>query len=144
MDLASFKARYPSFTDDVAIQLALDEAELLVSTYNIDNDKIQAAVGYMAAHLLTLQPTNGATEQKVLKVKADTVEVQFSDKGVDGGWLGLSSYGRLLMLLIKPIERKTSYGVIKDCHPCAIKFDDRLDYDGTVIQGRPDDKCFNQ
>jgi len=144
MDLALFKQRYPSFTDDVAIQLALDEAELLISMFNIDEDKIQAAIGYMAAHLLTLQPTNGATEQKVLKVKADTVEVQFSDKGVDGGWLGLSSYGRLLMILIKPDERKVTYGVIKDCHPSAIKFDDRVDFDGTIIQGRQDDKRFNQ
>lgn len=102
MDLASFKQRYPSFTDDVAIQHALDDAELLITTYDIDESKLDRALGYLTAHLLTLLPTSGVTEPYVTKVKADTVEVQFGDKVAHiNDWLNSTSYGQLFALLIK-------------------------------------------
>lgn len=101
MDLASFKARYPSFTDDVVIQQALDDAGLFITIYDIADSQYELAMGYLTAHMLTVP--NGATEQTVTKVKADTVEVQFSDKdNLVNDWLGQSSYGRMLKLLIKP------------------------------------------
>ncbi len=103
MDLVSFKARYPSFTDDVAIQLALDDAELLIDSYNIPDKKQPMAIGLMAAHLLTLQPNQGATEPYVTKVKADTVEVQFGDKVANiNDWLNSTSYGQMLAQIIEP------------------------------------------
>lgn len=109
MDLASFKQRYPSFTDDVAIQHALDDAELLITTYDIDESKLDRVLGYLTAHLLTVP--QGAVEQTVTKVKADTVEVQFSDKDVAAyDWLSRSSYGLLLKLLIKP--KVTGIGMV--------------------------------
>jgi hypothetical protein len=101
MDLASFKTRYPSFTDDVVIQQALDDAGLFITIYDIADSQLEMAMGYLTAHMLTV--SNGATEQTVTKVKADTVEVQFSDKdNLVNDWLGQSSYGRMLKLLIKP------------------------------------------
>lgn len=103
MDLASFKARYPSFTDDIAIQLALSDAEVLITTYDISDDKTELATAYLTAHLLTLLPNSGVSEPYVTKVKADTVEVQFGDKVAHiNDWLNSTSYGQLFALLIKP------------------------------------------
>ena len=103
MDLASFKARYPSFLNDNEIQTALSDAELLITTYNIPDDKLELATAYLAAHLLTLLPTSGVTEPYVTKVKADTVEVQFGDKVAHiNDWLNSTSYGQLFALLIRP------------------------------------------
>lgn len=102
MDLASFKLRYPSFTNDDEILTALDDAELLITTYDIDESKLDRAIGYLTAHLLTLLPTSGVTEPYVTKVKADTVEVQFGDKVAHiNDWLNSTSYGQLFAILIK-------------------------------------------
>lgn len=125
MDLASFKLRYPSFTNDNEIQQALSDASLFVSMYEIDEDKLDLATALMTAHLLTIP--DGATEQKVKKVKADTVEVEFSDKVVAiPTWLESTSYGTLFLLLIRPNKTKYVYGVINDSDRLAIKFDGTL------------------
>lgn len=101
MDLVSFKQRYPSFADDAKIITALSDAELLITAYDIDDSKLDLAIAYLTAHLLTVP--QGASEPQVTKVKADTVEVSFSDKSAGvNDWLNLTSYGRLLALLIKP------------------------------------------
>ncbi len=125
MDLASFKLRYPSFINDIEIEQALSDASLFVSMYEIDEDKLELATALMTAHLLTIP--DGATEQKVKKVKADTVEVEFSDKVVAiPTWLESTSYGTLFLLLIRPNKTKYVYGVINDSDRLAIKFDGTL------------------
>ena len=125
MDLASFKLRYPSFINDTEIELALSDARLYVDMYEIDADKIDLATALMTAHLLTL-PT-GTTEQVVKKVKADTVEVEFSDKVVAiSTWLGSTSYGLQFGLLIKPYTTIRKYGVINDSDRLAIRFTGKL------------------
>lgn len=100
MELAAFKARYPSFVDDAATQLALDDAAILLTNYNISSSQVDLATAYLTAHLLTL-PT-GASEARVTKVKADTVEVQFSDKQTANDWLNSTSYGKLFLMLVQP------------------------------------------
>lgn len=140
MDLASFKLRYPSFINDNEILIALSDAELYVSMYNIDTDKIELATALMAAHLLTLMPENGTTEQVVKKVKADTVEVEFSEKGgAQNGWLSLTSYGRQFELLTRASMRTSVYGVVNDGDLTAIRFegwdeDDKEFSDKALIQ----------
>ncbi len=125
MDLASFKLRYPSFINDTEIELALSDARLYVDMYEIDADKIDLATALMTAHLLTLPI--GTTEQVVKKVKADTVEVEFSDKVVAiSTWLGSTSYGLQFGLLIKPSTQNREYGVINDSDRLAIRFTGKL------------------
>lgn len=131
MDLASFKLRYPQFTDDTAVQVALSDAGVLIKSYNIDEGKRDLALAYLTAHILTLE--QGATESKVKKVKADTVEVEFSDKSNDTDWLDLTSYGKLLKVLTIESEPKTKgYGIVKDCDKGAITFDRRDLYDRQI------------
>ena len=124
MDLASFKLRYPSFiNDDTEIQQALNDASLMITMYSIDKDKIELATGLMAAHLLTLKPNSGIAEQIVTKVKADTVEVEFSDKvAAIKNWLELTSYGEQFQLLIRPDSYNAKYGVINDYEKYAINY----------------------
>lgn len=126
MDLASFKLRYPLLiSDDTQIELALSDARLYVDMYEIDADKKDLAIALMTAHLLTLPI--GTTEQVVKKVKADTVEVEFSDKAVAiNTWLGSTSYGLQFGLLIKPYTKIRKYGVINDSDRLAIRFTGKL------------------
>lgn len=131
MDLASFKQRYPLFADDIAIQQALSDAELLITPYNILESQKDLATGYLAAHILALQPTSGATEQTVLKVKADTVEVQFSDKDRKD-WFGQSSYGLMFAMLIRPATIVRKYGVVNNTDKHAITFDGKLNDQGEI------------
>ena len=141
MDLVLFKERYPNFTDDKAISVALGDAQLLITGYNIDEGKRDLALIYLTAHLLSVP--QGASEPQVTRVKADTVEVSFSDKQASNDWLSLTSYGRLLALLINPEVKTHGYGIVKDCDPGAINFGDRISYDGSVIKGgRECDKCY--
>lgn len=102
MDLATFMARYPAFDDINTITTALSEAEILLSLYCIDDDKLGIAHGYLAAHLLALP--SGATELALKRLKAGSVELEFSDKSVTPqfDWLEQTSYGLMLKLLIKP------------------------------------------
>lgn len=104
MDIATFKARYPTFTDDVAIGFALEEATLLVGTFNVPEHLIPIGIMYLTAHLLTL-PT-GAADKHVTKVKAGSAEVSFSDRAAEANWLFQSSYGKLFAQLI---ERRSKY-----------------------------------
>lgn len=130
MDLASFKSRYPSFTNDIEIQQALDDAGLMITMYDIDSNKVELATALMTAHLLTLLPTNGSSEQIVTKVKADTVEVEFSDKvSALKNWFHSTSYGSQFELLIRPISYNREYGVISDYERYAINFYGYEDYD---------------
>lgn len=131
MNLASFKQRYPLFVDDIATQQALDDAELLITPYNILESQRGLAIGYLAAHILTLQPTLGASEQTVLKVKSGTNEVQFSDKD-NKDWFSLSSYGAMFALLIQPVKIIKKYGVVNNNDKHAIKFDGILDEQGEI------------
>lgn len=131
MDLASFKQRYPSFTNDIEIETAIGDAEILIMPYNILESQKELAIGYLTAHILTLQPTSGATEQTVLKVKADTVEVQFSDKD-NRDWFSLSSYGVMFAMLIQPEKIIKKYGVVNNNDKHAIKFDGVLNEQGEI------------
>ena len=75
MDLALFKARYPQFVDDVAITVALSDAEVLLQSYQIKPSQYSLAMAYMTAHLLTADKTDtDTTEPQVKRTKADTVE----------------------------------------------------------------------
>jgi len=131
MDLASFKQRYPSFINDIESQQALSDAGLFINMYDIDDNKLELATALMTAHLLSLP--KGGTEQLVTKVKADTVEVEFSDKGgAHNGWFSLTSYGLQFGLLIKPNSKIREYGVIND--------DDRL---AIIFEGHPDEPSEN-
>lgn len=135
MNLASFKQRYPSFINDSLIQIALGDAELLITPYNILESQRELAIGYLAAHILTLQPTLGASEQTVLKVKSGTNEVQFSDKD-NKDWFSLSSYGVMFALMIQPAIIIKKYGVVNNNDKHAIKFDGILNEQGDIE--RPD------
>ncbi len=123
MDLALFKLRYPSFVNDIEIQMALDDASLMISVYDIDENIIPLAVGLMAAHLLTLKPDLGASERLVTKVKADTVEVEFSDKvaAIDT-WLQSTKYGLQLELLIRGRSYNREYGFVNNYERYAINY----------------------
>ena len=112
MDLALFKARYPQFSDDVAITVALSDAEVLLQSYQIKPSQYDLAMAYMTAHLLTVDTTTDTTEPQVKRTKADTVEVEFfaqggSDSTTD--WLNSTKYGKLLLALIG--RKSTGVGI---------------------------------
>lgn len=104
MDLALFKARYPTFTDDTAITVALSDAEVLLQSYQIKPSQYDLAMTYMTAHLLTADNTDtDITEPQVKRTKADTVEVEFFQQGGKDSvndWLNSTKYGKLLLALI--------------------------------------------
>ena len=112
MDLALFKARYPQFVDDVAITVALSDAEVLLQSYQIKPSQYDLAMAFMTAHLLTVDTTTDTTEPQVKRTKADTVEVEFfaqggSDSTTD--WLNSTKYGKLLLALIG--RKSTGVGI---------------------------------
>lgn len=112
MDLALFKARYPQFSDDVAITVALSDAEILLQSYQIKPSQYDLAMAFMTAHLLTVDTTTDTTEPQVKRTKADTVEVEFfaqggSDSTTD--WLNSTKYGKLLLALIG--RKSTGIGI---------------------------------
>ena len=112
MDLALFKARYPQFVDDVAITVALSDAEVLLQSYQIKPSQYDLAMAFMTAHLLTADTTTDTTEPQVKRAKADTVEVEFfaqggSDSTTD--WLNSTKYGKLLLALIG--RKSTGVGI---------------------------------
>ena len=109
MDLALFKARYPQFVDDVAITVALSDADVLLQSYQIKPSQYDLAMAFMTAHLLTVDDTDtDTTEPQVKRTKADTVEVEFFQQGGKDSttdWLNSTKYGKLLLALI---GRKTT------------------------------------
>ena len=112
MDLALFKARYPQFSDDAAITVALSDADVLLQSYQIKPSQMSLAMAFMTAHLLTADTTTDTTEPKVKRTKADTVEVEFfaqggSDSTTD--WLNSTKYGKLLLALIG--RKSTGIGI---------------------------------
>lgn len=112
MDLALFKARYPQFSDDVAITVALSDADVLLQSYQIKPSQYDLAMAFMTAHLLTVDTTTDTTEPQVKRTKADTVEVEFfaqggSDSTTD--WLNSTKYGKLLLALIG--RKSTGVGI---------------------------------
>ena len=112
MNLALFKARYPQFIDDVAITVALSDAEVLLQSYQIKPSQYSLAMAFMTAHLLTVDTTTDTTEPQVKRTKADTVEVEFfaqggSDSTTD--WLNSTKYGKLLLALIG--RKSTGVGI---------------------------------
>lgn len=138
MDLASFKARYPMFEDDIAIQMALDDVKLLMSVFTVSELQRDLAVSLLTAHVLSVPA--GVTERAVIAVKSGEEEVKFSDRAGALGWLDTSSYGKQFMLLIGG-GAKRRYGVIRDTHPQALHYDSRHVYDGD-IQGAIHDKRY--
>lgn len=112
MDIASFKNRYPDFVDDVEVANALNDAELLLSSFCISPEKIDLAHALLTAHILTAP--QGATESAVTKVKAGSVEVDFSDKHVTAttDWLGMTSYGMTFKMLIRTVSKFKQIGMI--------------------------------
>ena len=112
MDLALFKARYPQFVDDVAITVALSDAEVLLQSYQIKPSQMSLAMAYMTAHLLTVDTTTDTTEPQVKRTKADTVEVEFFAQGgsdTASDWLNGTKYGKLLLALIG--RKSTGVGI---------------------------------
>ena len=112
MDLALFKARYPQFVDDVAITVALSDAEILLQSYQIKPSQYSLAMAYMTAHLLTVDATTDTTEPQVKRTKADTVEVEFFEQGGSDSvidWLNSTKYGKLLLALIG--QKSTGVGI---------------------------------
>ena len=113
MDLALFKARYPQFVDDVAITVALSDAEVLLQSYQIKPSRYDLAMVYMTAHLLTVDDTaEDITEPQVKRTKADTVEVEFFAQGGSDSvsdWLNSTKYGKLLLALIG--RKSTGVGI---------------------------------
>ena len=113
MDLALFKARYPQFSDDAAITVALSDADVLLQSYQIKPSQMSLAMAFMTAHLLTVDDTDtDMTEPQVKRTKADTVEVEFfaqggSDSTTD--WLNSTKYGKLLLALIG--RKSTGVGI---------------------------------
>lgn len=112
MELAEFKARYSEIDKpNEIIQLALDDANTLIHSYNITDIQKNLAIGLLSAHLLTVP--KGETEGHVTKVKADTVEVQFSDRTANNDWLQLTSYGKIFANMILPSNlNKKGVGVM--------------------------------
>lgn len=132
MDIASFKERYPVFTDDLAITTALNDAIILLSVRLVPNGLMDLATALMAAHILSVPA--GVVERAVISVKSDTEQVDFDRNPEPADWLMGSGYGKQLMNLLgisTSIARR--YGVINAHHPLAIKFDYRHDFDGSVI-----------
>ena len=112
MDLALFKARYPQFSDDVAITVALSDADVLLQSYQIKPSQYSLAMAYMTAHLLTTDTTTDTTEPQVKRTKADTVEVEFFQQGGNDSttdWLNSTKYGKLLLALIG--KKSTGVGI---------------------------------
>lgn len=112
MDLALFKARYPQFVDDVAITVALSDAEVLLQSYQIKPSQYDLAQAFMTAHLLTTDTTTDTTEPQVKRTKADTVEVEFFAQGGNDSvidWLNGTKYGKLLLALIS--RKSTGVGI---------------------------------
>lgn len=112
MDLALFKARYPQFSDDVAITVALSDAEVLLQSYQIKPSQYDLAMAFMTAHLLTVDETSeDTTEPQVKRVKAE-VEVEFFTQGGSDSvndWLNSTKYGKLLLALIG--RKSTGVGI---------------------------------
>lgn len=138
MDLASFKIRYPLFTDDLAIQMALDDAESLITVFTVEQSQKDLAIALLTAHVLSVPA--GVTEKAVIAVKSGEEEVKFSDKSNSNNWLDTSSYGKQFMLLIGG-GAKRRYGVIRDTHREALHYDSRHVFDGD-IQGAIHDKRY--
>ena len=112
MDLALFKARYPQFSDDVAITVALSDADVLLQSYQIKPSQYSLAMAFMTAHLLTVDTTADTTEPQVKRAKADTVEVEFFAQGGKDSvsdWLNSTKYGKLLLALIG--RKSTGVGI---------------------------------
>nr|WP_309577549.1 DnaT-like ssDNA-binding protein [Moraxella osloensis] len=113
MDLALFKARYPQFSDDVAITAALSDADVLLQSYQIKPSQMSLAQAFMTAHLLTVDDTDtDTTEPQVKRAKADTVEVEFFEQGGSDSttdWLNSTKYGKLLLALIG--RKSTGIGI---------------------------------
>ena len=113
MGLALFKSRYPQLSDDVAITVALSDAEILLQSYQIKPSQYDLAMAYMTAHLLTADKTDtDTTEPQVKRAKADTVEVEFFAQGGSDStndWLNSTKYGKLLLALIG--RKSTGIGI---------------------------------
>ena len=113
MDLALFKARYPQFSDDAAITVALSDADVLLQSYQIKPSQYDLAQAFMTAHLLTVDDTaEDVTEPQVKRAKADTVEVEFFEQGGKDSvndWLNSTKYGKLLLALIG--KKTTGVGI---------------------------------
>ena len=112
MDLALFKARYPQFSDDVAITVALSDADVLLQSYQIKPSQYDLAMAFMTAHLLTTDTTTDTTEPQVKRTKADTVEVEFFQQGGKDSttdWLNSTKYGKLLLDIKK--QKSTGVGI---------------------------------
>ncbi len=112
MDIIEFKERYPSFTDDKEVQIALSDADVLLSAFCIAPSKLGLAHGYLAAHILSIP--SGGSSQAVKRVKAGSVEVEFTDKNITAqlDWLNMSSYGQLFKLLITPRSMYAGIGMV--------------------------------
>lgn len=124
--LADFRARYTGFADtqDATVQAFIDEAAAVVSD-RIPDEHFARAVGYVAAHELTLEghgsgdgPVYGKLRaQGVRRIKDDTTEVELtagrqSDLASGNAVYQSTTYGQKYLDLLKPY---VPIGLVMDC-----------------------------
>lgn len=100
MTLAEFKIMFPELVayDDSYLQLNLDLALKMIS-FDAFGDLSDAAQGYLAAHLITLDDNALATSQSV-----GGMSVSYS-QGEDNSHYTMTAYGRFYVRLMR------TYGV---------------------------------
>jgi len=110
MDVQAFKVRYPQVqASDAAIQDALDEASIIVTTAWGGHQ--EQGVGLYAAHALTMESKAGSTGQAAATInrkKVGDVEVQYATKSDDqAAWFDLTHYGQRYWTLYQTIRSRT-------------------------------------
>lgn len=143
MELATFKERYPTFTDDLATQTALDYAELLIRAYNVSGELLPTATALLTAHVLSVP--SGLVERAVVSVQSDTEQVDFDRNPASNDWLSKSGFGQQFMALLgitTTIARR--FGVVPNNHPNAINFLERQDFNGSMIGVNLYDKRYTK
>ncbi|OOR87284.1 hypothetical protein B0181_10565 [Moraxella caviae] len=109
----TFIQRYPEFADHAGVQMALDDASLLITSYQISTAQKPLAVMLLAAHLLSTQDT--VPEPQVKRTKADVLEVEFYQNTSGDGladWFAQSQYGKLFWAMVQSKPRGVGVCVV--------------------------------
>lgn len=117
MDIAQFKLLYPELaqTNDVLIQQALDEADLIVlaGKWGV---KLELAQGLYVAHNLTLKNNPAAQTGQSIRTaqrkKVDAVEVQYTTSSGEQAWFDLSFYGQRYWALLQSLTTGSGIFVV--------------------------------
>jgi hypothetical protein len=106
---ADLKARFPGFAAvaDAAVQIALDEAALLVGSGWTSAPDARLGRLLLAAHVLTLDGQGSGAEAAAIasggfrRMRSGALELERpDDAGAEPGLLGSSSYGRRFLELM--------------------------------------------